>query len=380
MTLPDPITLCRDLVRAASPSGAEGAAAAVAAAAMRALDFDDVSVDAWGDVIGIRRGARPGPTVLLDGHLDVVPAADAERWTHDPFGGDVAGGRLWGRGAADTKGALAAQICAAGRLDRERFAGRVVVVASVCEEDLTGAAISHVLGCLRPDVFITGEPSGLRLGTAQKGRAMLLVQAHGRSAHTSRPELGDNAVYRMIEAIGRLRALPLPADPDLGPGVLELTELVSAPLPGNALVPHGCRARFIARSLPGETGESVLERLRGALGGLSGVAIELEEQQQRCYTSASLVSRAFLPGWRRAPGERWGAAILAALQDAGLGAETWAAPCGTNASAAAAAGIPCFIYGPGTLAEAHIVDEWVTLDDLLAAERGFAAILETCLA
>ncbi|MEJ5199498.1 MAG: M20/M25/M40 family metallo-hydrolase, partial [Anaerolineae bacterium] len=122
--------------------------AAFVAAQMRALGFDEVTTDRYGNVIGVRYGCAAGPTLLFDGHMDVVPVAEgmsgregsSERWTHDPFGGEIAEGRLWGRGAADTKGALAAMMLAAARLPRAEFTGRVVVVASVCEENLTGAA------------------------------------------------------------------------------------------------------------------------------------------------------------------------------------------------------------------------------------------------
>jgi acetylornithine deacetylase/succinyl-diaminopimelate desuccinylase-like protein len=291
----------------------------------------------------------------------------------------VAGGRLWGRGAVDTKGSLAAMILAAARLPREKFAGRIVVTASVCEENLTGAELSHVLDRFPADVVVTGEPTALRLGVAQKGRATLLLHAAGRAAHTSRPELGDNAVYKMIEAIQRLRAVPLPGAPDLGPGVLELTEMVSEPLPGNAMVPSGCRARFIARTMPGETEAAVLDRLRGALMGLSGVSVEVETARQACYTGEILEMRDFLPGWRARPGDPWQAAIVAALREADLPAATWAAPCGTNASESAGRrGIPSFIYGPGSLAQAHVVDEWVAVDELLAAEQGYATMARAC--
>ncbi len=367
------------LVQIPSLAGQEAAIAAFVAEQMRALGFDAVTTDTYGSVIGVRHGHAPGPTLLFDGHMDVVPITEPEQWTHAPFGGEVAGGKLWGRGAADTKGSLAAMILATARLSREAFSGRVLVAASVGEENLTGAALGHVLDLFPADVVVTGEPTALRLGVAQKGRATLLLHAAGRAAHTSRPELGDNAVYKMIEAIQRLRAVPLPGDPDLGPGVLELTEMVSDPLPGNAMVPSGCRARFIARTMPGETEAAVLDRLRGALTGLSGVSVEVETARQTCYTGKILEMRDFLPGWRAQPADPWQAAILAALTEAGLPAGTWAAPCGTNASESAGRrGIPSFIYGPGSLTQAHVVDEWVAVDELLAAEQGYAAIVRAC--
>lgn len=370
----DVLELTRDLVRLPSPTGGEGAVAACVAEVMRSSGFDDVVVDAWGNVIGVRHGRRPGPTLLFDAHMDVV-APGPEAWTHDPYAGVIAAGRLWGRGAADTKGALAAMLCAVAELPNEDLMGTLIVAATVCEENLTGAALGHVLDAWPADVVITGEPTGLRLGVAQKGRATLRLHANGRSAHTSQPELGDNAVYKMIEAIQRLRALPLPTDPELGPSVLELVELASEPLPNQTLVPAGCQARFVARTMPGETAEHFLGRMNAGLAGLSGLVLALDHLRQPCYTGAELEADDFLPGWRCPPDNPWRRALLAALATAGLTTDIFAAPCGTNASESAGRrGIPSFIYGPGTLAQAHIADEWVAIDELYAAQAGYAAL------
>ncbi len=298
---PDVLTLTRALVCIPSPSGGEDAAAAYVAETMARFGFSDVRIDAWGSVIGLRRclhrGRQIGPTLLFDGHMDVV-APGPEAWAHDPYGAEVSGGRLWGRGAADTKGSLAAMICAGAALPLDDLAGTLVVAATVCEENLTGAALGHVLDACPADLVITGEPTGLRLGVAQKGRATLRLRATGRSSHTSQPELGDNAAYKMIEAVGRLRALSLPADPELGPGVLELVELHSEPFPNQTLVPAECHARFVARIMPGETADAFLGRITVGLGDLTGVTCTLDTLRQTCYTGAVLEAVDFLPGWR----------------------------------------------------------------------------------
>lgn len=376
---PDVLSLARSLVRIPSPSGGEDAVAAFVRKTLSATGFDDVIVDAWGSVIGVRRGARPGPALLFDGHMDVVDPGP-EPWTHDPYGGEIAGGRLWGRGAADTKGSLAAMLCAAAAAPAAELRGTLIVAATVAEENLTGVALGHVLDRHAADVVITGEPTGLRLGTAQKGRATLRLVASGRSAHTSRPELGDNAAYTMIEAIGRLRGLPQPSDSELGPAILELVEIISEPFPNQALVPSGCRARFVARTLPGESGDTLLDRLRANLSDLPDVTVGVETLRQPCYTGAMLEAVDLLPPWRSPADDPWRPRLLAALGAAGLRTGTFAAPCGTNASESAGRrGIPTFIYGPGTLAQAHIADEWVEVDELVRARRGYAAITRAVL-
>ena len=136
------VALCREFVRIPSLSGQEGPLAELVAARMQAMGLA-VELDRFGTVLGTRRGTRPGPTLLLDAHLDTVPVTDPAAWTHDPFGAEVDLGRLWGRGSADTKGSLAAMLCAVSAL--VDFAGTVILSASVSEEDMTAAALNHVL-------------------------------------------------------------------------------------------------------------------------------------------------------------------------------------------------------------------------------------------
>ena len=352
------VELCRDLVRIPSPSGEEGRIAAFVAETMEEIGLR-VEVDRFGSVLGRRDGSRPGPTLLLDAHLDTVPVTDSAAWSHDPFGGEVSGGKLLGLGAADTKGSLASMLCAAEALDG--FAGTLLVSASVGEEDLTTAALGRILDRCPADLVLVGEPTSLRLGVAQKGRAGLVVEAVGRSAHSSRPELGENAVYRMMEAVARIRALPLPTDPELGRGVCELIEIRSEPDPSPGMVPCRCVARFALRLLPPETAAGALERVAGAVAGVEGVSVNLARLSRRCATGEVLEMEEAIPGWRNAD------VALEARLLAALGTGRFAAPYTTNASAAAARGIPTFLLGPGSIEAAHAVDESIDVGELEAA-------------
>ncbi len=105
--------ICSRLIQIKSDSGQEGAVGAEMARIFRELGYDEVATDDYGNVIGRIHGSRPGARVLLDGHLDTVPVDDPTRWEHDPYGGLVLDDRVYGRGASDMKGAVAAMICAA---------------------------------------------------------------------------------------------------------------------------------------------------------------------------------------------------------------------------------------------------------------------------
>jgi putative selenium metabolism hydrolase len=379
-TLPaDPVQLCQELVRIPSLPGEEGAVADWVIAKMSQFGFDNIQRDELGSVTGIWQGKNNGPTLLFDAHMDVVPVDQPQHWRHTPFGGELEDGKVWGRGAADTKASLASMLAALSSLQRSNLCGRVVLAASVHEEIFTGLAVSKILERFSPDIFVTGEPTDLDIAIAQKGRVSLELSTTGVGAHTSQPELGVNAVYKMIKVIQRLRSIPVRSDPDLGKEILELTEISSLPFPNPGKVPHACKARMIGRILPQETREGFLDRIQTGLADITGINVSIATVSGICYTGVKLVTEDFLSGWRNRSDDLWGKKILTALAAEGLPANTYGSGCGTNASAAGSRGIPAFIYGPGSLNQAHIVDEWVSVEDLHLAVRGFRAIASACL-
>ena len=105
------VELCQELIRCPSNSGQEGQAATVLQNWFAKLGYDEIATDKYGNVIGIINGKHPGPCVLLDGHIDTVPVNESE-WTVPPFGGEIRDGRIFGRGASDMKGAVAAMAVA----------------------------------------------------------------------------------------------------------------------------------------------------------------------------------------------------------------------------------------------------------------------------
>jgi len=369
------ITLCQELVRLESLSGREQAVAEAVEREMRALGYDEVRRDGLGSVVGTVRGARGGQPVLFDAHMDVVPATEPDTWRHPPFSGSLAEGRVQGRGATDVKGSLAALIVGLGSLPREQVAGTLLVCASVGEERVEGLALGEVLAAQPAAAVVICEPTGLRLGLGHRGRASLVVEAAGRAAHTSRAENGINAVYRLTDAIARVRAMaPLP-DALLERGHTELVEISSLPFPGSAMVPYRATARFDRRLVRGETRESVLGEVERSLAGLEGVSVRLHVGELRCYTGRSFAVEAFHPGWAVEPDAPHAQRARSALAAAGLDRGVFYAPYSTNATASAGhLGIPTLVYGAGVISAAHAVDESLAVDELLAAVRGYQAL------
>jgi len=364
--------LCRELVRQQSPSGQEKGVANLVEREMHMLGYDEVMRDEMGSVVGVVRGVHPGPTVCFDAHMDVVPAISPGAWRHPPYSGTQAEGRIWGRGATDVKGSLAAAIVAVGSLDRQDLAGSVVMSASVGEEMVEGLALAQVLAHHPADMVVICEPTSLRLGLGHKGRTGLVVTAEGVSAHSSRPELGTNAVYRMMEAISCIRRLPPYRDDLLGSGVSELVEIISRPYPGTSMVPHRCEARFDRRLVRGEPRESVLSEMRSALAGLQGLEVGFHRVELTCYTGFSSATEDFFPAWVVDSESDLVRRARQGLIRAGQRPKLYMAPyCSNGAVSAGEMGLPTIIYGAGQIEDAHSVSESVSVEELLSAYRGY---------
>jgi putative selenium metabolism hydrolase len=368
------IAFTQALVRQQSLSGEEGAAVALVLAEMRALGFDRVWADENGSAIGVIEGAQPGPTLLLDAHCDTVGIAPGSTWTRDPFGAEIDGGYLYGRGAADMKGALAAMIHAAAAADRSAMAGRVAVSATVMEEVFEGGSLRAVMDALRPDFVVIGEATELNLNRGGRGRAEIHFETIGRPAHSSTPQLGVNAVHEMMKVIADVESLPLPTDPLLGPALLALTDIISEPYPGYSVIPSRCRVTYDRRLLPGETAENVLSALPRPPG--VNLRARLTEGEHRTYTGVVWRGPKFFPAWVLDEAHPLVQRALRGLRSAGLTPQFGAYRFCTNAAySAGVAGVPTIGFGPAAEGDAHVVDERIALGDLQRAAQGYRSLI-----
>jgi putative selenium metabolism hydrolase len=374
--LDEVITFTQELIRRYSPSGQEAGAASLIHQMLGELGYESVHTDRLGNVIGIRSGIEPGPCVLFDAHMDVMPVHEPETWSLNPVGGEVHDGKLWGRGSTDIKGGLAAAIYALAGLSKEDFSGTLILSASVGEEKLEGVALQEVVRETKPDFALICEPTMCRLGVGQKGRAEFWIDVQGTPAHTSRAELGDNAIYRAMQIIQSIRNIPPQHDSLLGDGLTELIEIISSPYPGECTVPFGCHLRFDRRLISGETRGSIMKEIETALTGIEHWRSNFQQDSFTTYTGVELLNEQFYPGWRIAPDSIWLHKAQLGLQSAGLDLETVALPYCTNASfTAGLAGIPSLIFGPSTIRLAHIVDEYIEIEELIRFYHGLQGIV-----
>ena len=375
-------TFARDIVRIPSLSGEEAQVAGRIEAEMKTLAFDSVWTDDVGNVIGVLEGAQPGPTIVFDAHTDTVGVSPGVPWALDPFSGQVTQDSLHGRGAADMKGALAAMVYGISALDRAKLKGKAVVSASVMEEVLEGVALEKVIAQTGADFVVIGEASDLQLVRGGRGRAEIHLTTTGRPSHSSTPQMGRNAVLDMMQVIAAVEDLALDEHPQMGPAIFALTDIISEPYPGHSVIPSICRVTYDRRLLPGESAANVLADItqRPELADIRlDARVGLGEYTS--YTGHTFTTEKFFPAWLADDNDPFVTGSLAALHGAGIQAGLNAYRFCTNAAfSAGVAGIPTIGFGPATEADAHIINEKLKLEDLIAAAKGYRAIGESILA
>lgn len=304
-------------------------------------------------------GPRDIPGLVLSGHMDVVPAQEPQ-WSADPFQLRADGDKLFGRGTSDMKGFLAAALAIVPSLIALKPA-RPIHLAFSYDEEAGCRGVPHLIAalpslCAPPAAAIIGEPSGLRPILAHKGKAAARVEVHGRSGHSSRPDLGLNAIHAMgrVIAAANEAATKLTADP-LDP-VFEppySTVQIGTIRGGDALniIPESCVVEIEARAIAGASPAALLEPVREVLEGLRAEGFGLSWQPIASYPALSLPADAPIA---RLMTQVTGEAPLAAVSY------------GTEAGLYQAAGIDAIICGPGDIARAHKPDEYLTRGELAA--------------
>jgi putative selenium metabolism hydrolase len=369
------------LIAVPSLSTEEGDCAALVAEELRRLEMA-VDIDSMGNVVG-QLHLGDGPTVMIDCHLDTVPVVDAAEWTRRPDG-QVVDGRLYGRGAVDMKGPMAAVLHAIGSL-RGSDRGTVVFAGTVAEELVEGPAALEVARAVQPDFVLICEPSQRRIARGQRGRAEIVVDIRGLSSHSAYPSEGVNAAEVMADVITEIRQLRPPFDDTLGEGILVLIDVKSEPYPSLSTVPERCRATFDRRTLVGESESEILNPLQEVVDRVAGRwgasgKVEVAAHQHTTYTSHHVETTKFAPAWLYDHGDPIVARAVEGLKGAGLDAVvTHYRFCTNGSGTAGRLGIPTIGYGPGHEDQAHKVDEHIDLEDLHLGAQGYAAILSALL-
>jgi putative selenium metabolism hydrolase len=280
------------------------------------------------------------------------------------------------------KGPLAAMIYAAASVDRHSLAGKVVVSATVLEEVMEGVALQQVMNVVNPDAVIIGESTNFSLNRAGRGRAEIVVETIGKSAHSSSPQAGLCAVHEMIHLIEAVEAIPMPSHPAMGKAQICLTDIVSEPFPGHSVVPNRCRVSYDRRLVPGETPESVLAEIQ-ALPELKDIqyTITVLDGEEKSYTGKTLKGLKFFPAWVFEENHPFVATALQGLRSSDFDPKLGSFGFCTNAAySAGIAGVPTIGFGPGTEPDAHTVNEKMKVSDIERAADGYLGMIQAILA
>ncbi len=383
------VTLCQELVHQQSYSGQEQGVAGVLEQNMKRMGFDSVTMDRYGNVIGCIKGKRPGKKLLFDGHIDTVPVSDPAEWQYPPFAAEVHDGKIYGRGTTDMKGAVAAMTCAASNFAKDTgrdFAGEIYVAGVVHEECFEGVAAREISSAVHPDFVVIGEASQLNLKIGQRGRAEIVLETFGKPCHSANPEKGINAVYKMAKVIEAIRTLEPTHHPVLGYGILELTDIKSAPYPGASVVPEYCRATYDRRLLVGETKESVLAPINALLKKLMTDDPQLKVKasyavgREKCHTGNEIEGERFFPGWLYDEDEAFVQDVYTQLKEMGYTPSITQYNFCTNGSHyAGEAGIKTFGLGPSQENLAHTLNEYVEIDQLAKVTDCYYGVMQALL-
>ncbi|MGL4392488.1 MAG: YgeY family selenium metabolism-linked hydrolase [Fusobacteriaceae bacterium] len=381
------IKLLQEMIQNQSYSGEEGGVAKAIEKNLKALGYDSVTIDKYGNVIGCIKGSKPGKKILFDGHIDTVPVSEGTRakWSQDPFAGNVVNGKLYGRGTSDMKGpdATFMAACAFFAEDcKKDFAGEIYVAGVVHEEIFEGIASREISKNVKPDYVVIGETSELNLKIGQRGRAEIVVETVGKPAHSANPHEGINAVYKMAKVIQEINKIK-PPESKLGKGILELTDIKSSPYPGASVVPDGCRATYDRRLLVGETKESVLKPIQEVLDKMMAEDAELKAKvsyaygKEKCYTGEFIEGERFFPGWHYDESDEFVQMAKKGLDEAGIDYKvTQYSFCTNGSHYAGEAGIRTIGFGPSTEILAHKIDEHIEIEQLRKGAVGYYGILK----
>jgi acetylornithine deacetylase len=398
------LDLLRSLVRIPSVTGEEDAAQEFVARHLRDLGAE---VDAWPvdvealralpgfpggriltsrqNVVGTLRGAGPGPTLVLNGHIDTVTAGAEDRWSHPPFGGAVADGNLYGRGACDMKGGLTAALAALAAVKRAgiRLRGSVAFQSVIGEEDGGLGAFAALQRGHRGDAVIVCEPTRLAVIPAQAGVTIFRITVQGRSAHGCVRDEGVSAFERFLPVHAALRVLEERRNRTLRH---PLYEGMALPWPLSiGIVRAGTWPAIVPETLTaeGRIGAAVGEPITQARRQLEEAVAQASAGD--AWLSAHPPTVEWIGGvWESAetPADHPLVRMLRRAVEAATGqrATLRGAPYGSDLRLFTNDfRIPGLLFGPGDIRQAHFTDEHVPIAEVEAAALALAlTIVEFC--
>lgn len=374
------VRFLQELIAVPSMSGQEEEVVERVGVLMREVGIRQVRVDRLGNILGtLGSGSK---VLAFDAHLDTVDVGDLDAWEIKPFEAAAKDGFVFGRGASDQKGGMAAMMLAASiwRTIGLPDGMTVLLVGSIMEEDSDGLCWQYLVNEERyvPTWIVLTEPTNLGVNHGQRGRVEIEISTFGRSAHAASPEQGTNAVYLMTPIINAIRKLgsKMKDDGYLGKGSVAVTQIVSR-APSLCAIPDLCRIHLDRRLTAGETDQTSLDQI-SALPEIraSNAEVSIPDYSKPSYKGLHYMVKKYYPSWVL---DRTHTLVQAGLRAAEsiLGTPprlgTW--NFSTNGVATMGMfGIPTIGFGPSEEKYAHTPDDRCPVDHLVKAAAFYALL------
>jgi putative selenium metabolism hydrolase len=365
------IGFCQRLIQVESLSGKEEKVASLVSGMMQELGYDEVKTDRLGNVIGTIHGRGEGPTLLLESYMDIAPVVNAGRWAFDPYAAEIDSGRIYGRGAASMKGALAAMVFAAAQLKQAGIEpdGSISVAATVLGVEAPGAALREVMDAVKPDMVVIGQGTDLNVHIGGLGRA--IVRATSRAANvTSR---GGSSARAVMDGFRRqLRMIAPQHHAQLGQADINEISITDTTMLESTVNEECSKLLFRKQLLLGEHKQALLEQF-AALSDT--VRIAIDESVIASYTGASQQATQYYPSWLLDIDHPLIEGTMKALNGQGIPAKISTYRQSTSGSySAGAANVPTVGFGPSLESLAKSDNEYIEMEQLIKAAQGYYAI------
>lgn len=365
----DILNFLSELIKIKSYTGEEKEIANFIKNKMKELEYDEIIVTEYGDVIG--RIGDGKNVILFDSHMDTVTVNDETEWKVAPFSGEIVDGKMYGRGTCDMKSAIASSVYAGffakklGLLENKT----VYVSASVMEEDFDGFALENIINTLpkKPDAVVICEPSDRQIALGHRGRALLEIHTVGISCHGSAPENGENAIYKMAELIKRVEELNKKLYEKEGThGSVALTKIESTSVSLNA-VPDECTIYLDRRLGYDEDYECIKDEMDTLVKG-TGATWKVYQALGKSYTEKDVCMNSFMEAWTMKEDDTITKAMVDAFENVtNEEAVLFHWNFSTNGFASTKFNIPTIGYGPGIMKYCHMRDEHCNIKDVCDA-------------
>lgn len=373
------IEFLQRLLRTESLPGREGKLAKMVLEEMDGLGYDETRTDEAGNVFGLVRGRGAAPAVMFNTHLDHVDVGDPSRWPYPPFKGEIHHDKVWGRGAMDIKGPLAAQVYGVGQICSEdvRPPGDVYVTCTV-QEEVGGLGARHLITHFSAPLVVVGEASNNQLRRGHRGRVELVLHVVGKSVHASVPAHGVNPLDVVGKFILQLKELGMRQHPDLGTSGVAPTLIRTDQTSAN-VIPAEVWLTCDWRNVAGETAEEIRATLQNLaeeclIEGAS-VEVQIPVTSRESYTGFKAGVPADFPSFITPADHPAVTTAESVLGDAiGLKEPAGVWRFATDGGHFSQSGMTVIGYAPGEEALAHTVQEHIGISELEEAMAGNRAL------